>query len=379
MSHPQQRPLRPGCEPACPACAHRRLDAAQSEARKQAWLQLRLQPWREQIRPLQAVSGEARWGYRDRVCLKCEWRDGNWRIGMSRADRVVAIPDCPVHSARVRATVRALYQCLPPGEVFPLVYVVQSGAQLTLVLKTAHMPATQWLCTQLKQRLRAAGVEGLWLHLHPAAGKKIFNKPGWHLLWGQPRSRNAQGFVYGPAGFQQPIGELYAHALQQAEAFLQPGEDSLLVDLYSGNGKSLRRWAAAGARAIGVELDGEACECARHNSPTSEILRGACAQRIPQLEQWSQGASGTRLLYLNPPRTGLEAALGDWISRRYRPRRIAYLSCSAGTLQRDLTMLCAAGYRVEHIVPFDFFPHTYHVETLALLARQAPCDARPLA
>jgi len=47
--------------------------------------------------------------------------------------------------------------------------------------------------------------------------------------------------------------------------------------------------------------------------------------------------------------------------------RLAYLSCSAGTLARDLSVLEAAGYRVTGIEPYDFFPLTHHVETLARL------------
>ncbi len=47
--------------------------------------------------------------------------------------------------------------------------------------------------------------------------------------------------------------------------------------------------------------------------------------------------------------------------------RIAYLSCSAGTLARDLHLLEIAGYRIDAILPFDFFPQTHHVETLALV------------
>jgi len=371
MSQAQHLTLRPGCEPACLACAHRQLSATESETRKQSWLQRRLSEWREQLRPMQAVSGEARWAYRDRVCLKCQWRDHSWHIGMSLAERVLAIPDCPVHSERVRATLHALRDSLPEAGRFPLVYLVQRGAQLTLVLKTAVMPATGWLDDRLKQGLQRAGVEGFWLHLHPAVGKRIFNKPGWHLLWGVPRSRDTQGFLYGPASFQQPIAELYRQALERAQGFLQPSAAAMVIDLYSGNGRTLQRWSAAGAAAIGAELDAEACDCARHNSPQTEILRGKCAQRIPQLEQWSeqaQHAAKTRLLYLNPPRTGLEEALPDWIAKHYRPARIAYLSCSAGTLQRDLALHCNAGYRVEHIIPYDFFPHTYHVETLSLLS-----------
>ncbi|MEZ5584571.1 MAG: hypothetical protein R3F37_19025 [Candidatus Competibacteraceae bacterium] len=74
-------------------------------------------------------------------------------------------------------------------------------------------------------------------------------------------------------------------------------------------------------------------------------------------------------MYVNPPRTGLEPEILDWTIQEYRPARMAYLSCSAGTLHRDLMGLTTAGYAVERIIPYDFFPQTYHVETLVLLRR----------
>jgi 23S rRNA (uracil1939-C5)-methyltransferase len=365
------RRLRRGCETRCPACAHRALDAAHSEARKGAWLARRLAAWSDRLRPMQAVTGEARWGYRDRVCLRCEWRDNAWQVGMTVKDQVVAIPDCPVHSRRVCDTLQALMPVLPDPARLPLIYFVQSGAQLTLVLKTAISPATTWLDTELQQRLRRCGVEGMWLHLHPSAGKRIFNKPGWLRIWGQARSRDDDGLLYGPASFHQPVAALSRLALRHASLFLAPAAHSVVVDLYCGRGSSLKRWVTAGAHAVGVELDGQSCECAACNVPSATILRGRCIQRLPQLDDWvgsADRARARRLLYLNPPRTGLEPELHEWIGERYRPARIAYLSCSAGTLQRDLSSLGSHGYRVEHIIPYDFFPHTYHVETLALLS-----------
>jgi 23S rRNA (uracil1939-C5)-methyltransferase len=50
-----------------------------------------------------------------------------------------------------------------------------------------------------------------------------------------------------------------------------------------------------------------------------------------------------------------------------RPARLAYLSCSAGTLARDLAVFEAADYLVLGVRPYDFFPGTHHVEALALL------------
>lgn len=321
--------------------------------------------------PLVAIADAGRWGYRDRATLSAHWDGSGWQLGMMRRDEVVAIHDCPVHTLRLRETVRLLAAALPAYSQFPVHFLVQSGAQCTLVLKQAKLPAMDWLDSSLKEKLAATGIEGLWLHLHPSAGKKIFHKRGWELVWGQPRSRDASGMYHGPAAFQQLIPQLYEASRAKAEAFLLPGAGDRVVDLYCGAGGTMRRWLAAGAETIGVELAGEAIECARLNSPGASLLRGSCEARLPQVDQWLSAADGAGrcLVYVNPPRTGLEPAVRKWLVQRGRPERIAYLSCSAGTLSRDLTELEAGGYRVERITPYDFFPQTLHVETLALLQR----------
>jgi tRNA/tmRNA/rRNA uracil-C5-methylase (TrmA/RlmC/RlmD family) len=365
-------PLPPGCEPRCRGCAHRHLPAGDSERQKYRWLAEKLSPWADRLAPLQTVGDVVRWGYRERVCLKTQWSTGQWRIGMPLGDDdVLDLPACPVHSPRVNSVLAILKPVLPDAARFPLAYYVQSARQLVLVLKSARLPATDWLTPSVSDALQRAGLDGLWLHLHPAVGKKIFNKPGWHLLWGKARSQDSDGLWYGPVGFQQLIPALSGRALAAAADFLAPTHTDLVIDLYSGNGASLRRWQAAGADSIGVELDGEACACAADNVPQAAVLRGTCAQRLPQLSACVQRSPARRcLLYANPPRTGLETAVRAWIGGSCRPQRIACLSCSAGTLRRDLEELRRCGYRVERLLPYDFFPHTYHVETLALLQLQ---------
>jgi len=76
-----------------------------------------------------------------------------------------------------------------------------------------------------------------------------------------------------------------------------------------------------------------------------------------------------------PPRSGLEEEVTAALARQLRPARIAYLSCSAGTLARDLDAFEAAGYGLDRISPMTFFPLTHHVEALAL-ARKLPRAAR---
>lgn len=362
--------LPAGCQTRCPACAHRDLTPGDSLAQKRDRLSRRLAPWAERLAPVRAVAEEQQWGYRNRVSLRAEWQAGRWRFGVMRRDEFVPIPDCPIHSERVRAAVALLSRHLPsPGE-FRLAFLVQSGAQTVLVLKQAERPATDWLTLALASELAAIGVEGFWLHCFPAVGRNLFSKNGWYLLSGAARSRDEQGFWYGPGAFCQQLPDLHAAALAEGEAFLAPGPGDRVVDLYCGRGLSLERWLKAGAQALGVERGGEALACASLNVPAAGLLRGSCAQRIPQLEAWwRETPRERRLAYVNPPRRGLEEPVTRWLTERARPARIAYLSCSAGTLARDLAQLCEAGYRVERITPYDFFPRTYHVETLALLAQ----------
>jgi 23S rRNA (uracil1939-C5)-methyltransferase len=338
-----------------------------------AWLRRSLAPWQEVLGELCQADESRRLGYRDKVALHAVHDGERWEFGLLRRDELVPIPRCPVHTPRVNGVLNRLGAALPPPESFPLAFVSVTGAQATLILKTATEPGIGWLDGALYSELAGQGLQGLWLNLHPSAGRRLYAKRGWRLLWGEPWSTDAEGCRYGPAAFQQLLPDLYRQSLEQAVGYLAPAADAAVVDLYCGIGVSLRRWAAAGAPAIGVELGGEALDCARVNAPDADLLRGACAQRLPQVNRWlAARGNARRLLYVNPPRTGLEPEVRQWIADEMRPRRIAYLSCSSGTLGRDLRELAAAGYRVQRVQPYDFFPLTHHVETLALLGDGDP-------
>ncbi len=121
-----------------------------------------------------------------------------------------------------------------------------------------------------------------------------------------------------------------------------------VLDLYCGIGSTLRQWVPAGRPALGIELAGGAVDCARINAPGAVVLRGTCEQRMPQVRDWwRDGKHSRRACYVNPPRSGLEPALLAALAHDLRPDRIAYLSCSAGTLARDLAVFEAAGYEVQ--------------------------------
>lgn len=381
--------LRPGCVEDCPGCRHRMLSAEESAAQKTRWLSKALSRWGESIEEIRVPSekeGE-RWGYRRKTCLGAEWEKGRWKIGLRRrrpgADArssdtcVVEIPDCPVHSKEVRKVIQALSRELPGPETLSLAYVAVSGSILSLVLKTdersVDVPSLAARFSDPRSPLFGAGLglTGVFLNFHPSTGDRVFSSRGWRLVWGEARARDSRGWIHGPDSFQQLISDLHQSALEEALRFLSPTRTSAVFDLYSGSGASLKIWKDAGASSLGVELGGEAVECSRLNLGESAVLRGRVSDRIPQLEQWRKEAleSGARevLVFANPPRTGLENEALEWVAKTVRPARLAYLSCSAGTLARDLAGLEMTGYRVRRILPYDFFPQTHHVETLALL------------
>ncbi|MBK9290258.1 MAG: hypothetical protein IPM52_01290 [Bacteroidetes bacterium] len=362
--------LRPGCHPLCRACPHRQLSAEQSLMQKLTFLRQKLHPWANLLMPVQSLPDDLRWGYRSKTTLGTAFSNGQWTWGLWRGDDLLHIPDCPVHQPYVNEVFKLVMSALPAYD-FGLRWLVLSGAQLTLVIKDRRNPLGDWPEVALFKALTAWGIEGLWLHLNPSTGKRIFGKGGWQLLNGSPVSVDSFGLRYGPAAFSQLIPELYLKALQAAFGFFQPDEGMAVVDLYCGTGSSMKRWSEAGARVIGVEAAPEAARLAALNLPDVTVLTGACRQRLPQLDLWcrEQLAEGRSLvLYANPPRMGIETEVMEWIVQKARPLKLAYLSCSPGTLSRDLKLLCEGGYQIHSLLPFDFFPQTRHVETLALLS-----------
>lgn len=361
--------LPPGCEPACHGCRHRSLDARESLAQKHDYLCRVLAEWADRIAPVRGPPAAERLGYRERVTLTARWDlAAGWRFGLVRRDELIAIHDCPVHEPRVNALVRHLVRRLPGAVPFPLAYLHVAGAQATLIAKARAVEVAR-LAPVLDGL--PDGIEGLWLHLHPSAGRRLFARRGWQLLCGSGESRDSSGLLHGPTAFMQASPRLHEAAIAAAVVHLDPGPQTAVLDLYCGHGSTLSAWRASGSATLGVELSGEAVRFAARNAPGAELLRGTCAQRLPQIRDWWQARGACRVAYVNPPRSGLEPEVVAALARELQPARLAYLSCSAGTLARDLRVLADGGYVVRDLRPYDFFPLTQHVEMLALLQREA--------
>jgi 23S rRNA (uracil1939-C5)-methyltransferase len=337
-----------------------------SLAQKQDYLGRVLATWSDRLLPVSSVEEPARLHYRERVTLSAAHdASGGWRFGLMLRDELLPIHDCPVHAPHIRALVRHLARSLPPPATLPLAFLHVAGGQATLIVKARQVAALA--LGDALEGLAETGIDGLWLHFHPSAGRRLFARSGWQLAWGRPESRDALGLLHGPTAFLQPLAALQRDSLDVAAAHLRITPGASVLDLYCGHGTTLQRWCQSGARVLGVELSGDAVRDAARNAPSATILRGRCADRLPQVREWWARRCGPGLAYANPPRSGLEPELARALALELRPARLAYLSCSGGTLARDLGIFAAAGYEVTTLRPYDFFPQTHHVEVLALL------------
>ena len=144
-----------------------------------------------------------------------------------------------------------------------------------------------------------------------------------------------------------------------------------ILDLYAGVGLFAISLSDLADRVIGVEIAPSSFHDAQDNILRNDVTHVEYFQG--RAEDYVDAVGPYDLLVVDPPRQGLDQAVIEGIGRA-RPREIAYVSCNPVTLARDSRALIDMGYDLVFLAPFDFFPHTYHIETLAFfrLKRTGP-------
>ncbi|MBV8728097.1 MAG: 23S rRNA (uracil(1939)-C(5))-methyltransferase RlmD, partial [Candidatus Eremiobacteraeota bacterium] len=146
-----------------------------------------------------------------------------------------------------------------------------------------------------------------------------------------------------------------------------------VFDLYCGSGAFALCFAKSGCEVFGIEENAGAVDEARCNATLNELSERVQFRRGRVDEVLQEPAIRKRLptidaVFLDPPRKGSDPRTLTAIAEA-KVRSIWYLSCDPATLARDLKLLLPKGYRLTNVQPFDMFPQTGHVESLALLSR----------
>lgn len=149
---------------------------------------------------------------------------------------------------------------------------------------------------------------------------------------------------------------------------------SVFVDIYCGTGLFAIAAAKAGVKSVlGIEVNRTAVECAERNAGRLCPGRAAfkCASASSSISRTLQSlkSTGSTLLFVDPPRRGLDPAVCKALQGS-SPLGLIYVSCAPDTLARDLKALALSGYRIEEMRLLDMFPRTANFETAVLLRKK---------
>ncbi len=178
-------------------------------------------------------------------------------------------------------------------------------------------------------------------------------------------------FRIGPKSFYQTNSAQAYELYQITRSLAQLKGDELVYDLYTGTGTIANFIAKQAKKVIGLEYVEAAIEDAKVNSSVNKIENTefyAGDMKDLLTASFFEAHGRPEVIITDPPRAGMHEDVISVILEA-DPQRIVYVSCNPATQARDLALLDVQ-YKVAALQPVDMFPHTHHVENVALLLRR---------
>lgn len=191
-----------------------------------------------------------------------------------------------------------------------------------------------------------------------------------HALKDAPLVGYDEGQLTMPGQFQQ-VNVAHNRTLKRlVKAMVDDAQPQRILDVFCGAG-NLSLQLADGRRYVeGVELNRTAIAIARRSVDALMLSGATYLAGDAEKHLWKCARGGERfdLVILDPPRQGMYGGMVPL--KKIAPKDVIYVSCDPTTLSRDLAYLMRKDlYRLESVTALDFFPNTYHVETVAHLRR----------
>jgi 23S rRNA (uracil1939-C5)-methyltransferase len=177
---------------------------------------------------------------------------------------------------------------------------------------------------------------------------------------------------FGPADFIQVNRDINVAMIEAAMNLLQPSATDRVLDLFCGLGNFTLPIARRAGRVVGVEGDRTLVAKARANADRNFIGNAEFhPDNLFEPAGFGPWASGPYdLVLLDPPRAGALAIMERMA--QWAPKRVVYISCHPGSLARDAGILIETkGFQLVGAGVMDMFPHTTHVESIAVFERGA--------
>lgn len=146
-----------------------------------------------------------------------------------------------------------------------------------------------------------------------------------------------------------------------------PTKVDKMIDLFCGVGTFSLPFAEKVDQLAGIEIVESSIDSAKRNAQDNNIHNAIFLAQDARhgIDKMLETFGTPSLLLLDPPRSGAGGKVMRRIARS-KPERIVYVSCNPETFARDIQELKPFGYELQQVQPVDLFPHTYHVELVAL-------------
>lgn len=219
--------------------------------------------------------------------------------------------------------------------------------------------------------LSFAADSGIHLYLQPGDGASA------HRIWplgGEERlcyrlPEFDLALAFHPLDFIQVNFEINRQMVSRAVALLDPQPGERVLDLFCGLGNFTLPLARRAGNVVGVEGEGalmqRGIDNAARNGLDNVQFHAADLTRDIRSHAWAEG--GFDRILLDPPRSGALEVVRQLA--RFDAKKIVYVSCNPATLARDAGELAGLGYRLTGAGVMDMFPHTAHVESMAVFER----------
>ena len=311
--------------------------------------------------PITAHSGPP-WNYRNQAQMKIgKSPDGAPALGFFEAEsnRLVPIDACPIISPRLNALLSVLrtelwISELAPGTELELLADDQDQKVMLTLTGSWLEDEAETLATKLLAELDGVST----VAIARDESLKTFGEPYLTYRVGE--------FAYriGPTAFFQSARFLLTEFVSAVTANVS---GAVALDLYAGVGLFTLPLSKRFDQVMAVEVAPQATANLAANARTvpGRKVRAIAGTTFDYLRRSAQ--MDPDLVVLDPPRAGVGAETLRLLLA-LRPKRLHYVSCSPPTLARDLGFLLKHGYQLDSLELFDFFPQTYHIESLARLS-----------
>lgn len=380
---PAPERVRPACGafPACGGCTLQHLDyAAQLALKRQTVADALERLGGFAAPPVAPTRGMANpWHYRNKGSFPFGADRGHAVFGFfsPRSHRLIPLVDCPIQDPRVVDIARRVAEWADSCAISTYDETTRRGVLRHVMARVTSTGESMAVIVTATDRLPHADallsllgdVDSVWHNVNARETNVIFGGT-FRLLAGAPALSESIGglsFSVSPQSFLQVNAQQTTVLYREAARLLDARPEETIVDAYCGVGTISLLLSPAAGRVIGIESVPEAVEDARRNAAANGVvnatfLTGNVEDVLPTLD------ARIDAVVLDPPRKGCDPRALDAIASS-GAARVVYVSCNPATLARDCARLAAHGFRLECATPVDMFPHTAHVETVALMAR----------